>query len=207
MCAAFPTKRRRTGGSKTPAGSENGAVRWNGVVNKYCVPCKNDALESHDVRHNAATPRTQASAQRCVDLLERPCARAEVLLAELVERHRAGVEMSVKVFGVGREVEEAREDLALHGWLGDLVLGADVGGGVVAEVQFAQLDFTQGNRRRAKPHRLRELPNAYLEPRERASILSAITNCAISPLSRSISASSSDCVNSADRTSCPSLFQ
>src|SRR5882762_2658309 len=52
-----------------------------------------------------------------------------------------------------------------------------------------------------------ELPNAYLESRERASILSAITNCVTSAFSRSISASSSDCVNSADRTSCPSLFQ
>ena len=62
------------------------------------------ALERNDVRHNAATPRTQASAQRCVDLLERPCARAEILLAELVERHRAGVEMSVEVFGVGSEI-------------------------------------------------------------------------------------------------------
>src|SRR5436190_14071806 len=105
MCGAFPTKRRRTSGSKTRAGSENGAVRWSGVVNKHCrLLCKNDALESNDVRHNAATPRTQASAQRCVDLLERPCARAEILLAELVERHRAGVEMSVEVFGVGSEI-------------------------------------------------------------------------------------------------------
>ena len=105
MCAAFPTKRRRTGGSKTPAGSENGAVRWNGVVNTYRRAARrNDALERNDVRHNAATPRTQASAQRCVDLLERPCARAEILLAELVERHRAGVEMSVEVFGVGSEI-------------------------------------------------------------------------------------------------------
>ena len=105
MCGAFPTKRRRTGGSKTRAGSENGAVRKNGVVNKYCrLPCKNDALESNDVRQNAATPRTQASAQRCVDLFQHPRARAEILLAELVERHRVGVEMSVEVFGVGSEI-------------------------------------------------------------------------------------------------------
>src|SRR2546426_4144858 len=84
MCGASPRKRRRTGGSKTPAGSENGAVRQNGVVNKYCrVPCKNDALERNDVPHNAATPGTRASAQRCVDLLEHPGARAEILLAEL----------------------------------------------------------------------------------------------------------------------------
>jgi len=179
------------------------------VVNKYCgVLCKNDALERNDVRHNAATPRTRASAQRGVDLLEHPCARAEILLAELVERHRVGVEVRVKVFGVGCQVEKAGEDLALDGGLGDLVLSADAVGGVVAGAQFAQLDFTQSNQRRT--NRIDsdpELPNAYLEPRERASILSAITNCAISPLSRSISASSSDCVNSADRTSCPSLFQ
>src|SRR5882762_40723 len=45
MCEAFSTKRRRTGGSKTPVGSENGAVS------------KNGALERNDVRHNAATPR------------------------------------------------------------------------------------------------------------------------------------------------------
>src|SRR5213083_974729 len=141
MCGAFPTKRRRTGGSKTPAGSENGAVRQNGVVNKYCrVLWKNDALERNDVRHNAATPRTQASAQRCVDLLEHPCARAEILLAELVERYRVSVEVSVEVFGVGRQVEEAGEDLALDGGLGDLVLRADAVGGVVAGAELAQLD-------------------------------------------------------------------
>src|SRR5947207_5252775 len=105
MCAAFPPKRRRTGGSKPPAGSENGAGRWSGVVSTYRrAPGRNDALERNDVRRNAATPRTHASAQRCVDLLERPCARAEILLAELVERHRAGVEMSVEVFGVGSEI-------------------------------------------------------------------------------------------------------
>jgi len=49
----------------------------------------------------------------------------------------------------------------------------------------------------------------YPPPRERASILRASTNCVVSspaPLSRSISSSSSDCVNSADRTSCPSFF-
>src|SRR4030081_1694249 len=58
MCGAFSTKRRRTGGSKTPVASENGAVGKNGVVNKYYgVLCKNDALERNDVRHNAATPR------------------------------------------------------------------------------------------------------------------------------------------------------
>src|SRR5256886_8290531 len=141
MCGAFPTKRRRTGGSKTRAGRQNGAGGWNGVVGKYCrLPCKNDALERNDVRHNAATPSTQASAQRCVDLLEHPGARAKILLAELVERHRAGVEVSVEVFGVGRQVEKAGEDLALHGGLGDLVLRADAVGGVVAGAQFAQLD-------------------------------------------------------------------
>src|SRR5882672_36443 len=122
MCVAFRTKRRRTGGSMTPVGSENGAVRWNGVFNKYRLLCKNDAQERNDVRHNAATPRTQASAQRCVDLLEHPSARAQVLLAELVERHRVGVQVSVQVFGVGRQVEKAGEDLALDGGLGDLVL-------------------------------------------------------------------------------------
>src|SRR5881296_1600879 len=141
MCGAFSTKRRRTGGSKTPAGSENGAVRQNGVVNKYCrVLWKNDALERNDVRHNAATPRTQASAQRCVDLLEHPGARAEIFLAELVERYRVGVEVRVEVFGVGRQVEEAGEDLALHGGLGDLVLRADAVGGIVAGAELAQLD-------------------------------------------------------------------
>ena len=88
----------------TPVGSENGAVRWNGVFNKYRILRKNDALERNDVRHNGATPRTQASAQRCVDLLEHPCARAEILLAELVEGHRVGVEVSVEIFGVGREI-------------------------------------------------------------------------------------------------------
>src|SRR6267378_3320531 len=104
MCAAFRTKRRRTGGSMTPVGSENGAVRCNGVFNKYRKLCKNDAQGRNDVRHNAATPRTQASAQRRVDLLEHPCARAEILLAELVERHCVGVEVSVEVFGVGSEI-------------------------------------------------------------------------------------------------------
>src|SRR6266513_164884 len=107
MCAAFPTKRRRTGGSKTPAGSENGAVRWNGVVSTYRrAPGRNDALERNDVRRNAATPRTHASAQRCVDLLERPCARAEILLADLVARHPAVVALSVPVFSVGNELLE-----------------------------------------------------------------------------------------------------
>src|SRR5882672_2811551 len=132
MCVAFRTKRRRTGGSMTPVGSENGAVRWNGVFNKYRKLCKNDAQERNDVRRNAATPGTQASAQRCVDLLEHPRARAEILLAGLVERHRDGVEVGVEVFGVGRQVEEAGEDFALHGGLGDLVLSADAVGGVVA---------------------------------------------------------------------------
>src|SRR5712691_7922062 len=56
MCAAFPTKRPRTSGSKTRVGGKNGAVNRNGVVNKYCVLRKNDALNSNDVRHNAATP-------------------------------------------------------------------------------------------------------------------------------------------------------
>ena len=88
----------------TPVGSENGAVRWNGVFNKYRLLCKNDAQGRNDVRHNAATPTTQASAQRCVDLLEHPGARAEVLLAELVEGRRVGVEVSVEIFGVGREI-------------------------------------------------------------------------------------------------------
>ena len=55
MCAAFPTKRPRTSGSKTRVGGKNGAVNRNGVVNKYCVLRKNDALNSNDVRHNAAT--------------------------------------------------------------------------------------------------------------------------------------------------------
>src|SRR6266403_231105 len=140
MCVAFRTKRRRTGGSKTPVGSENGAVRWNGVFNKYRILCKNDAQERDDVRHNAATQRTQASAQRGVDLLEHPCARAEVLLAELVERRRVGVEVRVEVFGVGRQVQKAGADLALDGGLGDLVLGADAVGGIVAGAQLAQLD-------------------------------------------------------------------
>src|SRR6267143_2714589 len=129
MCVAFRTKRRRTGGSKTPVGSENGAVRWNGVFDKYRKLCKNDEPERNDVRHNAATPGTQASAQRCVDLLEHPGARAEILLAELVERHLDGVEVRVQVFGIGRQVEKAGEDLALDGGLGDLVLRADAVGG------------------------------------------------------------------------------
>src|SRR6267143_4943259 len=55
MCGAFRTKRRRTGGSKTRAGSGNGAVSRNGVLNKYSV-CKNDAPDSSGVRQNAATP-------------------------------------------------------------------------------------------------------------------------------------------------------
>ena len=44
-----------------------------------------------------------------VDLLERPCARAELLLGELVERRGGGVEVSVEVFGIGREIEKAGE--------------------------------------------------------------------------------------------------
>ena len=39
----------------TPVGSENGAVRWNGVFNKYRILRKNDALERNDAQHNAAT--------------------------------------------------------------------------------------------------------------------------------------------------------
>src|SRR5882762_5995921 len=151
MCVAFRTKRRRTGGSMTPVGSENGAVRWNGVFNKYRKLCKNDAQERNDVRHNAATQRAQASAQRRVDLLEHPCARAQVLLGELVERHLDGVEVGVEVLGVWREVEKAGEDLALDGGLGDLVLRADAVGGVVAGAYLAQLDFTQTH----KTHPLR----------------------------------------------------
>src|SRR5882762_3259910 len=102
MCVAFRTKRRRTGGSMTPVGSENGAVRCNGVFNKYRILCRNDAQGRNDVRHNAATPRTQASAQRRVDLLEHPRARTQVLLAELVEWRGDGVEVGVEVFGIGR---------------------------------------------------------------------------------------------------------
>ena len=45
----------------------------------------------------------------------------------------------MQVFGIGRKVEKAGEDLALDGGLGDLVLGADAVGGVVAGAQFAQL--------------------------------------------------------------------
>src|SRR5437870_13647230 len=56
MCGAFPTKRPRTSGSETRVRGKNGAVRRNGVVNKCCVLCKNDALDSNDVRHSAATP-------------------------------------------------------------------------------------------------------------------------------------------------------
>src|SRR6267378_4819715 len=56
MCGAFRTKRRRTGGLKTRAGSENGAVSKNGVFNKRRVLSKNDALDSSGVRQNAATP-------------------------------------------------------------------------------------------------------------------------------------------------------
>src|SRR6266403_5996042 len=140
MCAAFRTKRRPTGGSKTPVGSENGAVRCNGVFNKYRILWKNDAQRRNDVRHNAAAQRTQASAQRGVDLLEHPRAGAQVLLGELVERHLDGVEVGVEVFGVGRKVEKAGEDLALDGGLGDLVLRADAVGGIVAGAQLAQLD-------------------------------------------------------------------
>src|SRR2546422_3350138 len=55
MCGAFRTKRPRTGGSKTRAGSGNGAVSRNGVFNKYRVLCKNAALDSSGVRQNAAT--------------------------------------------------------------------------------------------------------------------------------------------------------
>src|SRR6267143_1860608 len=56
MCAAFPTRRPRTGGSETRVRRKNGAVRRNGVVNKNCLLRKNDALDSNDVRHNAAAP-------------------------------------------------------------------------------------------------------------------------------------------------------
>ena len=36
----------------------------------------------------------------------------------------------MEVFGIGREVEKAREDLALDGGLGDLVLSAEAVGGI-----------------------------------------------------------------------------
>ena len=55
MCGAFPTKRPRTSGSETHIGSKNDAASKNGVVNKHCVFRKNDAPDSNDVRHNAAT--------------------------------------------------------------------------------------------------------------------------------------------------------
>src|SRR5258708_884365 len=55
MCGAFRTKRRRTDGSKTRVGSENGAVSTNGVLNKHRLLCKNDALDSSGVRQNAVT--------------------------------------------------------------------------------------------------------------------------------------------------------
>src|SRR5882672_9535471 len=56
MCAAFATKRRRTSGSKTRVRGKNGAVRGNGVVNKYCVLRKNDdALDSNDALDSAVT--------------------------------------------------------------------------------------------------------------------------------------------------------
>jgi hypothetical protein len=54
MCGAFRTKRRRTDGSKTRVGSENGAVTKNGVFNEHRLLCKNDALVSSGVRQNAA---------------------------------------------------------------------------------------------------------------------------------------------------------
>ena len=92
-------------------------------------------------------------AECCVYLVEHRRTRLEVFLAELVERHRVVVEVGVEVFGVGRQVKKAGEDLALDGGLGDLVLSADAVGGVVAGAQFAQLDFTQSNQRCTKLHR------------------------------------------------------
>jgi hypothetical protein len=55
MCGAFRTKRRRTDGSKTRVGSENGAASKNGVLNKDRVLCKNGAPDSSGVWQNAAT--------------------------------------------------------------------------------------------------------------------------------------------------------
>ena len=40
---------------KTRAGSENGAVSKSGVLNKYSVLRKNDALDSSGVRQNGVT--------------------------------------------------------------------------------------------------------------------------------------------------------
>ena len=53
MCGPFPTKRPRTSGSETHVRGANGAVSKNGVVNKYCVLCKNDALHSNDAPDSA----------------------------------------------------------------------------------------------------------------------------------------------------------
>src|ERR1700740_3572160 len=77
MCGAFPTSWRRTNGSMSPVVSDNGDARKNGVVNKYGVLCKNDAMEKSGVWQNAATtsrkdsPRTGREEQQQTGQAER----------------------------------------------------------------------------------------------------------------------------------------
>src|SRR5439155_10405358 len=59
--------------------------------------------------------------QRRVNLLQRPRSRAQLLLAELVERGLHGVEVGVEVFGVGVEVQQAGDDFAFRGVVGDVL--------------------------------------------------------------------------------------
>src|SRR5260221_11603096 len=78
--------------------------------------------------------------QTGVNFIQHRRARAEIFLAELVERGLVGVEVGVEVFGVGREVEKTGEDLALGGGLGDVVDRVDLVGGVVVGGGLAELD-------------------------------------------------------------------
>src|SRR2546421_1017953 len=75
-----------------------------------------------------------------VYLFQHPRPRTKLLLAELVERGLHGIEVGVEVFGVGGEVQQAGDDFAFRGVVGDVFERLHAAGRVVVGVGLAQAD-------------------------------------------------------------------
>src|SRR2546421_11244237 len=75
-----------------------------------------------------------------VYLFQHPRPRTKLLLAELVERGLHGIEVGVEVFGVGVEVQQAGDDFAFRGVVGDVFEGLHAVGRAAVGVGLAQAD-------------------------------------------------------------------
>src|SRR5712672_122550 len=78
--------------------------------------------------------------QRRIYLLQHPRPRTQLLLAELVERGFHGIEVGVEVFGVCIEVQQAGDDFAFRGVVGDVFERLHAVGRVVVGVGLARAD-------------------------------------------------------------------